>query len=90
MFSISNLTVGLPVTRSTLIKLVESTKYLKNGTQVVGDLMYWSNLEQVEDVEHMDAAPSGTVVYALEHYFGNATFVKHDNKWMVTELRQTQ
>lgn len=89
MFSISNLTVGLHVTRSTLQKLVEDTSYQKHGNQIIGDLLQWSNSQQVESVEHMDAAPEGTIVYAREHYFGDATFVKHNNKWMVTELRQS-
>ena len=89
MFSISKLTVGLPATRTLLITLIEDTNYQAHGKQIVGDLLQWSNCSQVESIEHMDVAPEGTIVYAREHYFGNATFVKQGGKWFVTELRQT-
>ena len=89
MFSISDLTVGTAITRTTLINLIKDTSYQTHGNQIIGDLLQWSNCSQVESISHMDVAPEGTIVYAREHYFGNATFVKQDGKWLVTDLRQT-
>lgn len=87
MFTISNVVVGTVISREKLEELIRESSFQSNGeSQVVGDLLYWSNLNQVKNIHHMDLAPENTIVYIKEHYFGIVTIIKNSNKWYVTNI----
>lgn len=87
MFSLSKLVLGQAVSVVTLDTLINNQSFTRFGNQIVGNLLQWSNNEEVTCISHMNAAPNGTTVYAREHYVSDVTFVKNNDQWYVSNIQ---
>lgn len=86
--NIKTLEVGKVVNTNFIKEFVENQSYQKHGNQIIGEAAIWARAgEVVQDANHIDYAPDGSLIELREHYVGSALLCKHNGKWAVTSIR---